>query len=154
MIEKIENIEKLTEALGSEHYEFHDAEIVSVKFDRNDSIICEVTLQIHRRITEFEIDGKTHDRFRNFDATFRFSNVWLKNMNGFGFQNVIDCLTIATVEEEKFAVHFEKNHGCDLKFECERMEFTGVNIFETEKERYVPDIEKMRASRLAAKNRE
>ncbi len=73
MIGKIENIEKLANALESnEFYDFHDAEIVSIKFDLNDLFTAEVILQLHRRIAEFEIEGQKFDRWRNFDVMFKF----------------------------------------------------------------------------------
>lgn len=153
MIDCIENIDKLAAALGDDNfYDFHDAEIVSLKFDREDSVTLEVTLQIHRRIGEFESAGKMFDRFRNFDAVFKFDKVWLLHLLGFGHLNVIQKLIIER-EQEKFIVRFKKIYGCDLKFECEKMTFQGVRIFETEKARFIPDIEKIRAG-LAAKKRE
>ncbi len=51
-------------------------------------------------------------------------------------------------------MHFEKSFGCDLKFECEKMELTAIEIFETEKARFEPDIEKIKAGLLVARNRE
>lgn len=151
MIERIENIKKLAEALESkEFYDFHDAEIVSLKFDRKSSVTLEVVLQIKLRIAEFEQDGKVFERFRNFDATFSFSKVWLLSLNRFGHQNVINELKIER-SEEIFIVHFVEIYGCDLKFECEKMKFSGVEIYETENVKFIPDIEKSRDAVLAAR---
>lgn len=154
MIERIEKIEKLAEALGgAEFYEFHDAEIVSVKFDRRENVVCEVTLRIDRAIAEFEIAGAKFDRSKNFDAVFRFSGVRLAELDGFNHQNVIEFLKIGPAEN-KFAVHFKQIFGGDLQFECEKMELLGVEIFETEKKRFVPDIEKIKASLTALRKSE
>ena len=131
MIEQIENIEKLAEAFkGIDFYDFHDAEIVSIKFDRNESVTIEVILQISHRISEFERIGESFNRFRNFDSTFKFSKISQLIMKGFGHQNVIQNLEIKR-KKEKFIVNFKEIFGCDLKFECEKMEFTTVKIFET-----------------------
>jgi hypothetical protein len=154
MIEQIENIEKLADALGSnEFYDFHDCEIVSIGFDRKDSITLEVTLRIHRKISEFVVGSKIFDHYKNFDATFKFSKIRLLNLNGFGHQNVIDELSIIK-DKENFIVHFIECYGCDLKFECERMALTGIEISETEQERFIPDYKKIKVGILVARNRE
>jgi len=154
MIEKIENIDKLAEALGShKFYNFHDAEIVSIKFDRTDSVTVEVVLQVHRKIDEFEKDGEIFDRFKNFDAKFKFSNVYPFKLIDFNHQNVINELIIKK-ENDRFQVHFERVFGCDFNFECKKMELIGLQSFETENKRFIPEIEKMRANFLSAKKSE
>lgn len=153
MIEKIENINKLAEALeNNEFYAFHDAEIVSIWFEHKDSVTVTVVIQLHRNFENFEKDGKPFLRFKSFDAKFKFFGVYPFELKDFNHQNVISELLI-TKQNDKFNVHFVSCFGADFKFECEKIKFVDVKSSECEESKYIPELDKIKAAALAARDR-
>jgi Immunity protein 50 len=140
MIDYIENIEKLSAALGTSSFgDFHDGEIVSVSLNRKEPVSLVLVLQLHYRLGETERDGKIFGSWRHFDVTFDFHGVRNCELDGFNHQNVIGEMIIVRVEES-FLVHFKQIFGCDLKFLCERMIMADVVSKVVEKVKFEPNL--------------
>lgn len=158
MKEIIKNIEKLSEAFGRERPpSFHDAEIISVCVTRDREIFSgnvriDVKLWIYTLTKDFEKNGRKFGHWFNAIANFRFAKVNLEHFQDFNHQNVIQDLYIfKKTDSDCYFVRFESIFGCDLKFECQEIELLEIETFESEKERYQPDEEKLRLAKAAWK---
>lgn len=73
MIESIKNIQKLTEAFNRQRIpSFHDAEIVSICFNREENVCVDIKLHIYSLIKRFEKDDKKFGHWFNVYADFQF----------------------------------------------------------------------------------
>ncbi|MBA3694982.1 MAG: hypothetical protein H0W77_16385 [Acidobacteria bacterium] len=142
----IKNIEKLANAWKTDEIpSFHDAEIISILLNRKNGVSIEIKIRIYKFLENFEIEGKKFNRLLNANSTLKFLRTELKQLEYFNHQNVIADLHISPIENsDSYLVHFESSHGCELRFECEEIELTEIEIFETEKEAYQPDSERIR----------
>ncbi len=156
MIESIKNIEKLAEAFNRKRIpSFHDAEIVSICFNREENVFVDIKLHIYSLIKRFEKDDKKFGHWFNVYADFQFREVELEHFHDFNHQNTINDLHVyKPINSEKFLVHFETTFGCDIKFRCNEMELIKIKEFETEKEFYQPDPERLRLAKQAWKERQ
>lgn len=156
MIEFIKNIGKLTEAFNRKRIPtFHDAEIVSVCFNREGNVFVDIKLHIYSLIKRFEKDDKKYGHYFNVYADFRFREVELEHFQYFNHQNVINDLYFYKLENsDKYLVHFESLFGCDIKLRCKEVELTDIECFETKKEIFQPDPESLRLAKQAWKERQ
>lgn len=146
MKEIIKNINKLIDAWKTDKIpSFHDAEIISILLNRENHVSIEVKVRVYKLLEELEIEGVDFNRIFSVNSTFNFSKSKLEKLEYFNHQNVINDLHISPIENsDSYLVHFESIYGCELKFECEEIELTEIEIFETEEKTFQPDLEEIR----------
>lgn len=125
--------EQLTAIFGS-WPSFHDAEVVSVRLERDGRDLWEspaLYATVHVFAGRLNEASSTGVEFYNHTlVTFRFNQVFDLEFSGFNHQNAIFDLIIATSpggpDERPIHVNFEASFGVALRFNCQSMEILDV----------------------------
>ena len=125
--ELVENAKALTTIFG-EWPSFHDAEVVSMRLDREgtDAPILEATIHVFLMTTDVDAKGffvLTHHTL----VTLRFSNILLRQLRWFNHQNVISDLLIGSSsrtddsEHRAYDVKFGSCWGVEADLSCDQI---------------------------------
>lgn len=113
---------------------FHDAEIISINFQRNspiDSKSASVEILLNYWETKAINEGTPNLDYlldKNNLISLRLNGLLDSSVTGFNFQNVIDELQIVE-GEEGIKVNAISIHGADMNFTCSAISVTSVQPY-------------------------
>lgn len=116
--------------------EFHDAEVVSVRFDRTPPVSAEVRLIIHMPVSREDVGDKVLVRGREVTVDLEFAGLRGVLLSAFGNQNVISELRITKVPEHEgggFNAKFLYSHGIEMELEFKSVELKSASESYVEK---------------------
>jgi hypothetical protein len=135
-LEKIIGHKKVIDLFG--HWPaFHDAEIVSIRLDRNSESEFDgpiVQFGIHAFTMTGETDDTGHFKCINHSVIeIKCDGVDSINIEGFNHQNAIDALIIEEIENDiqywnKFKIEFEPAFGVSANLVCRKIEVTSITL--------------------------
>ncbi len=113
---------------------FHDAEIISINFQRNshrDTKSASVEIVLNYWETEAINEGTSNLDYvlgKNNLISLRLDGLFDSSVAGFNFQNVIDELQIIEGEND-IKVDAISIHGADMSFTCSAISVTSVRPY-------------------------
>jgi hypothetical protein len=132
--EFVENAEALTAVFG-EWPSFHDAEVLSMHFDRAGSIGPTLDARIHVFRMTSEVDSRgfyvlTHHTL----ITLRFVNIILLQLHWFSHQNVLSDLLLEPAraddaDHRRFRAQFGSSCGVEAELLCDRIIVVAVEPY-------------------------
>jgi hypothetical protein len=134
-MERIKNEKALIDIFGR-WPSFHDAEILSLYLDRDGEGGPFLDAKIHVFEMTNQVDAKGFYILEKHTlVAFRFARIVMGNIKWFNQQNVIDCLSIDSVDPEqndgcRFSITIESSVGCEASFECGEVIVVSVEPFE------------------------
>ena len=132
--ENIQNAECLISVFGR-WPSFHDAEVIWLRLDRRASSLGKgPTLEtlIHTWEMTSEVNAAGYYILRNHLLVhLRFSRVEECILDGFNYQNVLNCLHIEEIRNRQmgylnFQVRLDTSHGLEALFQCQEIEVVEI----------------------------
>jgi hypothetical protein len=113
---------------------FHDAEVMSLRLQRNGSDAPSLESRVRVLDTPSAID-REQEKIDSYLVTLRFTNVDLKTLRGFNEQNVLFDLVIEELsppgnDGRPLAVQFDASYGLSAVLECSEVWVVDVRPFE------------------------
>jgi hypothetical protein len=130
----VENAEAVTCIFGR-WPSFHDAEVLSMHFDRTGEDGPSLEVRVHVFNMTSEVDERGYFVLTNHTlVTFRFANIILRELRWFNAQNSLSGIGIEEVDPSAsdgrtLGVSFDANYGVEADLLCDRITVRSVEPF-------------------------
>jgi len=143
---KIENAHLLTKRFGR-WPSFHDAEVVSARFERRGEDAPFLECDIHVFETTSDVDANGHYVLKNHTlVSFRFCDIDLDSFRSWNSQNVLSDLQMDATEQNDqldeeyrpIQVEMPSSYGCEASLKCAAIKILKVEEYSNASQQVVP----------------